>query len=321
MAAIARDPQPHDGRPATDLIVKFLEHFALISEALEDAGALGRRGRLLLRPARAGPTARSCRSRCARWSASCRCSAFAVGRRARPSSARGRWASASRACSSGTTSRIARCRASWSRETRPRRSLGVVGVERVLRVFDAALRRGGVPLAVRAAGRLALAPRASVHARRRRARSRRSTTSRPSRRPACSAATRTGAGRSGSRSTTSSSTRSLRYARFFGDELTIEYPTGSGEQRTLGEIGEDLRRPADLALPRRRGRTPARASAGSTRSRPTRPGRTTSSSTSTSTATTAPGSAPSHQTGLDGHRRRPDPPQPRRATCRRSASC
>ena len=38
-------------RPATDLIVKFLEHFSLISEAIEEEGALGRRGRLLLRPA------------------------------------------------------------------------------------------------------------------------------------------------------------------------------------------------------------------------------------------------------------------------------
>jgi hypothetical protein len=33
-----------------------------------------------------------------------------------------------------------------------------------------------------------------------------------------------------------------RYARFFGDDLTIEYPTGSGEHSTLGEVAEDLRR-------------------------------------------------------------------------------
>jgi hypothetical protein len=31
-----------------------------------------------------------------------------------------------------------------------------------------------------------------------------------------------------------------RYHTFFGDELTIEYPTGSGRQRTLGEIAVDL---------------------------------------------------------------------------------
>ena len=34
----------------------------------------------------------------------------------------------------------------------------------------------------------------------------------------------------------------LRYARYFGDEVTLEYPSGSGQQHTLGEIGEDIRR-------------------------------------------------------------------------------
>jgi hypothetical protein len=33
----------------------------------------------------------------------------------------------------------------------------------------------------------------------------------------------------------------LKYQRFFGDEFTVEYPTGSGEQRTLKEIAADLR--------------------------------------------------------------------------------
>ena len=32
-----------------------------------------------------------------------------------------------------------------------------------------------------------------------------------------------------------------RYHRFFGDELEIEYPTGSGQRRTLDKIAEDLR--------------------------------------------------------------------------------
>ncbi len=32
-----------------------------------------------------------------------------------------------------------------------------------------------------------------------------------------------------------------RYHRYFGDDLTIEYPTGSGERLTLGEIADDLR--------------------------------------------------------------------------------
>jgi len=34
----------------------------------------------------------------------------------------------------------------------------------------------------------------------------------------------------------------FRYARYFGDELTLEYPTGSGVRLTLAEIGEDIRR-------------------------------------------------------------------------------
>jgi hypothetical protein len=32
-----------------------------------------------------------------------------------------------------------------------------------------------------------------------------------------------------------------RYARFFGDELKVEYPTGSGKEHTLEEIAADLR--------------------------------------------------------------------------------
>ncbi len=32
-----------------------------------------------------------------------------------------------------------------------------------------------------------------------------------------------------------------RYYRFFGDELTIEYPTGSGSMMTLDKIAADLR--------------------------------------------------------------------------------
>ena len=77
-----------------------------------------------------------------------------------------------------------------------------------------------------------------------RRRARRSTTSRPSRRPACSAATRTGAARSGCRSTTSRSASSCIYQRFFGDDFTLEYPTGSGQQRTLRRDRAGPRRPA-----------------------------------------------------------------------------
>ena len=34
----------------------------------------------------------------------------------------------------------------------------------------------------------------------------------------------------------------LRYARYFGDDVTLEYPTGSGQRHTLAEIGDDVRR-------------------------------------------------------------------------------
>ena len=34
----------------------------------------------------------------------------------------------------------------------------------------------------------------------------------------------------------------IRYSRYFGDELKLEFPTGSGELHTLGEIGNDIRR-------------------------------------------------------------------------------
>ena len=33
-----------------------------------------------------------------------------------------------------------------------------------------------------------------------------------------------------------------RYHRFFGEELTIEYPAGTGQLRSLDYVGEDLRR-------------------------------------------------------------------------------
>ena len=71
---------------------------------------------------------------------------------------------------------------------------------------DARLRR--VPLRLRRAALVALPPRASVCLQRRRPDSSWSSTCRPNRTIACSAATRTGAGRSGSRSTICSSARS-----------------------------------------------------------------------------------------------------------------
>ena len=82
-----------------------------------------------------------------------------------------------------------------------------------------------------------------------------------------------------------------RYYRFFGDDLQVEYPTGSGQLATLDR---DRRRPARPARLPRSSPGPtgaARCSAGWRRCRPTRAGATRSCSTSTSTATTARASA------------------------------
>ena len=61
-----------------------------------------------------------------------------------------------------------------------------------------------------------------------------------------------------------------RYHRFFGDDYTIEYPTGSGKQLTLDRIAADLRGPADLDLHRsaRTGGGPASAGSSGCRTIP-----------------------------------------------------
>ena len=48
-----------------------------------------------------------------------------------------------------------------------------------------------------------------------------------------------------------------RYHRFFGDDVLVEYPTGSGNQVTLGAVAVDLRqRMMNLFLEGRDGRRP-----------------------------------------------------------------
>ena len=48
-----------------------------------------------------------------------------------------------------------------------------------------------------------------------------------------------------------------RYHFFFGDEFTVEYPTGSGRQRTLGDVAADIQdRLISIFLPDARGRRP-----------------------------------------------------------------
>ena len=49
----------------------------------------------------------------------------------------------------------------------------------------------------------------------------------------------------------------VRLHQFFGDEFTVEYPTGSGTSRTLGEIAQDLAdRMVSIWLPGPDGRRP-----------------------------------------------------------------
>ena len=134
--------------------------------------------------------------------------------------------------------------------------VSVIDPDDLRQTLRGVLRRGRVPLAARAARGLEALRGQPVHARGRR-RARGSTTSRPSRRRRCSAATRTGAARSGCRSTTSRSASSCIYQRFFGDDFTVEYPTGSGKQRTFGEIAQDLAdRIVAIWLPDADGRRP-----------------------------------------------------------------
>ena len=76
----------------------------------------------------------------------------------------------------------------------------------------------------------------------RRGRRSRSTTSPPSPRRACSAATPTGADRSGCRSTTSCCATSSATPASLGAAGEVEYPTGSGHTQGLADCAEDLRR-------------------------------------------------------------------------------
>ena len=79
---------------------------------------------------------------------------------------------------------------------------------------------------------------------------------------------------------------------FFGDEFTVECPTGSGQQLNLYEVAREISdRLTGTFLEGRRTAT-VRCTAGSRSCSPTRTGATWCCSTSTSTATTAPASAP-----------------------------
>ena len=215
----------------------------------ERAGPVGRDGRLLLRRARHARRHRACRCRSARWSASSRCSPPSVvdeamlAARPRLSASSSPASSTQQASATGRSSASAACcAASRASGGCCSASSAPTGCEQL---FAQAVRRGRVPLAVRAAGAVAPYHRDQpLRARRRRASRRRSTTSRPSRPPAMFG------GNSNWRGPVWFPLNYLvvsaleRYDRFFGDDFTIEYPTGSGTQLTLDEVADDLRRPA-----------------------------------------------------------------------------
>ena len=185
------------------------------------------------------PTARSCRCGRARSSGCCRS-------RQSPRSAPRRWRGCPTSCA----------RVEWFAPTGPRRARSFEHMEsrRARGLADALdrgrgapapdprrdARPGRVPLRPRPARALEV-PRGEPAARlARRRRRRRSTTSRASRRAASSAATRTGAGRSGSRSTTSLVETLRVYHRYLGDGFTVEFPTGSGRELDLAQVADEL---------------------------------------------------------------------------------
>ena len=104
----------------------------------------------------------------------------------------------------------------------------VVDRERLRRILARCSTRtsSSRPYGIRSLSRVP--PRAPVRLPRRAARSTASTTSRPSPTPACSAATRTGAARSGCRSTTCSSERCCSSTRYYGDDVQGRVPDRLG---------------------------------------------------------------------------------------------
>ena len=84
----------------------------------------------------------------------------------------------------------------------------------------------------------------------------------------------------------------LQYYIYYGDDFTVECPTGSGRQMNLYQVAEEIARRLGEHLPARTRTAGARSTAARGSSRTTRTGAIASCSTSISTATTAPASAP-----------------------------
>ena len=153
---------------------------------------------------------------------------------------------------------------------------------------------------LRAARAVRLPPGAPLRARGRRACARRSTTSPPSRPPRCSAATPTGAGRCGSRSTTWSS---ARWSATTGSSATTTPSStrpGPARQLPLDAIAADLRGAAGVDLPGRARTGGGRASAGSSGCRTTRRWKDNLTFTEYFHGDNGAGLGAAHQTGWTG---------------------
>ena len=121
---------------------------------------------------------------------------------------------------------------------------------------------------------LAVPPRAPVRAARGRRRAPRATTSRRSRRPGSSAATRTGAGPIWFPVNYLLIESLQKFHHYYGDDFKVECPTGSGQLLTLWEVADELSRRLTRLFLRDARRPPARATATSSSSSTTRTGAT-----------------------------------------------
>ena len=107
-----------------------------------------------------------------------------------------------------------------------------------------------------------------------------------------------------------------RYHRFFGDELTVEYPAGSGQRLALDAVAADLSdRLISLFLTGPDGRRPCFGEVGRLQNDPAWKDNIVFSEYFH--GDNGAGLGASHQTGWTGRDRRPDPPPPRRGAVRR----
>ena len=171
MAAIAGVLNRSGQRPATDLVLKFAEHFAAIREAMDTQGLWDDTDGLFYDRLVTSDGDGRCRSRCAPWSASSPCWRPPSSTRPCVAPEPGGRPSSSPACS-GTRAwaienQLAQAGLLQGEPGNRRLLLGVVGVDRLQRIFTTALRRAGVPLSLRPAGHLRLPPRPPLPARRR----------------------------------------------------------------------------------------------------------------------------------------------------------